>query len=54
MNWIIDKLKVDSKAINHFLSLKNMQPIFKFLDSLKDLGVLSLDIDGNDYWILKL
>ena len=54
MNWIIDKLKVDSKAINHFLSLKNMQPIFKFLDSLKeDLGVLSLDIDGNDYWILK-
>ena len=54
MNKIISKLNVNSKAIDYFITVNQLDPIFKFITDLKeDLGILSIDIDGNDYWILK-
>lgn len=34
--------------INKFLNKENIIKIFK-----KDYGILSMDIDGNDYWLIK-
>ena len=54
MDLIIKKLKVDSKTNKHFISLEKLAPISNFINELNnDLGLLSIDIDGNDYWILK-
>lgn len=41
------------KAINKFINLENINLIIN--KNIKDpkLGLFSLDIDGNDYWILK-
>jgi len=40
------------KALNYWLTLENLNPIYKFAEN-KDLGILSIDIDGNDFWFLK-
>ena len=54
MDLIIKKLKVNSKSVNHFISLEKLEPITNFINELNDdLGLLNIDIDGNDYWILK-
>ena len=45
--FLIIKKKV--KVIKKYLTLEN---IFQSID-FKKIGCLSLDIDGNDYWILK-
>lgn len=42
--------KISSKNI--WLTLENLDPIYEFTKD-KDLGVLSIDIDGNDFWFLK-
>ena len=48
-NFIFHK---NIKAIKYWLTLKNLKPIFNFAQN-KDLGILSIDIDGNDFWLLK-
>ena len=40
-------------AINEFITKDNINNIIKKNNIPKKLGLLSLDIDGNDYWILK-
>ena len=40
-------------AINEFITKDNINKIIKKNNIPKKLGLLSLDIDGNDYWILK-
>ena len=37
---------------NIWLTLKNLDPIYDFAKN-KDLGIFSIDIDGNDFWFLK-
>lgn len=36
-----------------FITTKNINHILKINDFVSDIGVLSIDIDGNDYWIWK-
>ena len=43
----------NSKAISRFLEIDNLEPLKYFIKKNNGLGVLSVDIDGNDYWILK-
>lgn len=53
-NDIFMKLNLNSKACFHWISIKSLSPIEDFVSGLRgDLGVLSIDIDGNDFWILK-
>jgi hypothetical protein len=40
-------------AINEFITKDNINNIINKNNIPKKLGLLSLDIDGNDYWILK-
>lgn len=41
------------RAVHSFITKDNIVDIFKDNNVPKDLGLLSVDIDGNDYWVLK-
>src|SRR5437867_695528 len=41
------------RACHQMAGPDNIVPLLKSLDIEKDFSVLSLDIDGNDYWVLK-
>jgi hypothetical protein len=54
----IDKIKksdlywrYDLTAIRSFITKKNINNIFKENNFIGPIGILSIDIDGNDYWI---
>ncbi len=49
MKMIIKKTKRNIKVIKRFINLNNINDIF----DMKSLGCLSIDIDGNEYWILE-
>jgi hypothetical protein len=51
-NLIAKTHKLKTKALNCFLTLDDIEPIELFVKANQGLGVLSVDIDGNDYWIL--
>ena len=42
-------LKKNLKVVHKFVDKSNINEIFSF----DNIGIFSLDIDGNDYWILK-
>jgi len=49
-SFIIDgKLRV----LNSFITTQNIADLFRKLDVPKELDLLSIDIDGNDYWVWK-
>ena len=53
-NKIFKSLKLNVTAICHWITLESLEPIIDFVKKNDGkLGVLSVDIDGNDYWILK-
>lgn len=43
----------DIKAIQAFVSKENINPLIRQNVKTEHIGLLSIDIDGNDYWILK-
>jgi len=43
--------KNDLLAIHSFITKNNINQIIKENIDLEDIGLLSIDIDGNDYWI---
>ena len=45
--------KHNLRAINEFITKDNINNIIKKFNIPKKLGLLSLDIDGVDYWVLK-
>ncbi len=45
--------KKNLTAINEFVNCENINSILKKNLKSNNLGLLSLDIDGNDYWIMK-
>lgn len=45
--------KHDLTAVNAFVTRKNINKIIKENSFEKNVGLLSIDIDGNDYWIWK-
>ena len=49
MKKIIKKVKKKVQVIKRFINLDNMDDIF----DMKKLGCLSIDIDGNEYWVLE-
>tara|TARA_B100001029_G_scaffold166542_1_gene159056 strand:- start:798 stop:1724 length:927 start_codon:yes stop_codon:yes gene_type:complete len=56
----VEKIKKDRvfwkhnlKIFNSYLNLDNYEAAFKKLKIPKKIGIISLDIDGIDYWILK-
>ena len=53
-NEIFQKLDCKTKAVSHWIKRGALSPIIDFVnDNDGRLGVLNVDIDGNDYWILK-
>jgi hypothetical protein len=53
-NFIFKNLNFNTKAINQWIDLDSLDPIIDFYhENNNNLGVLNVDIDGNDYWILK-
>ena len=53
-NEIYRKGKYNSRALSHWIDLDSLDPLKKFYSKNNNkLGVLSVDIDGNDYFILK-
>jgi len=53
-NKIFKKLKLPINSFHHWIQLGQLHPITNFVNSLNGkLGVLNVDIDGNDYWILQ-
>ena len=45
--------KYDLSAFNFFINKENINRILKKIKIKNKIGLLSIDIDGNDYWILK-
>jgi len=45
--------KHDLKIKNHFVTKENINDLIKNFKVPKNIGILSLDIDGIDFWILK-
>jgi len=43
--------KYDLTAIHSFIKKENINSLIKSFTSIEDVGLLSIDIDGNDYWI---
>ena len=41
----------DLTAVNHFITRDNINTIFSENGFSEEIGILSIDIDGNDYWI---
>jgi len=53
-NSIFENLNFNTKATSQWIDLDSLEPIIRFYkDNDNQLGVLNIDIDGNDYWILK-
>lgn len=53
-NKIFKSLKLNTTAICQWITLESLEKIIDFVKKNNGrLGVLSVDIDGNDYWILK-
>lgn len=53
-NEIFRKGNYNSKALCHWIDLDSLEPIINFnSENNNKLGVLSVDIDGNDYFILR-
>lgn len=44
--------KYDLKAVSRFITRDNINSIISEEGILGDIGLLSVDIDGNDYWVL--
>lgn len=43
--------KYDLMALNAFIDIRNINNLIKNWTKNKDLGLLHIDIDGNDYWV---
>jgi hypothetical protein len=53
-NQIFEKLRLNVTAVPHWIEIDSLVPIIDFVKALNgDLGVLNIDIDGNDFWILR-
>ena len=59
-NHYVDKIKKqrtywqnDVKAIQAFVNKDNINDVIKKNINEKNIGLLSIDIDGNDYWVLE-
>ncbi len=45
--------KYDITAIESFITRDNINRLISEYTKIEDIGVLSVDIDGNDYWVWK-
>jgi hypothetical protein len=45
--------KFDLKAIDAFITKENINTLISSNGFAGEIGILSVDIDGNDYWVLK-
>ncbi len=45
--------RYDLKAVDAFITRENINELLKQSGFNEDLGILSIDIDGNDYWVLQ-
>lgn len=45
--------KYDITAVESFITRNNINKIISEYTKIADIGILSVDIDGNDYWIWK-
>ena len=43
--------KYDIRAVKSFITKYNINNIVKSYTSERDIGLISVDIDGNDYWV---
>lgn len=43
--------KYDIRAVDSFITKENINALISDYTSLSDIGLLSIDIDGNDYWV---
>ena len=43
--------KYDITALRSFITKENINQLISNYTSVKDIGLLSVDVDGNDYWI---
>jgi hypothetical protein len=41
------------EAVCAFIDKDNINEIFRQANFVGDIGILSIDVDGNDYWILE-
>lgn len=48
LHWMFDLVAVDS-----FVTAENINDLIRDNGFAGELGILSVDIDGNDYWVLK-
>ncbi len=53
-NFVFERLRLPTRAVRHWVTASSLAPLEIFIASNKDrLGVLNVDIDGVDYWVLQ-
>ncbi len=52
VNWK-KRWRYDINIKNEFITKKNINDLIRGFNPPNNIGLLSIDIDGNDYWILK-
>lgn len=53
-NFIFRRLGFKARAVPKWITRDTLDPIFDFIERNGNrLGILNVDIDGNDYWILR-
>ena len=53
-NKIFKTLNLNTSALSKWIEIEDLNVIYNFVgDNNNNLGILNIDIDGNDYWILK-
>jgi hypothetical protein len=51
---LIDKIKEENPDVKiEFITAENIEELFKKYEVPEEIDLLSIDIDGNDYWIWK-
>lgn len=45
--------RYDIQAVHSFITKENINSLLKQFVQTPDIGILSVDVDGNDYWILE-
>ena len=53
MDRIMRRHRRDVQVRQHWFTVDNVDPVLEFTRTVGQLGVLSVDIDGNDFWILS-
>jgi hypothetical protein len=50
---MLARMGASTRAVHSFLTMANVRAVVEGSRDVRPLGILSVDVDGNDYWLLR-